>query len=132
MKIQPDRIIHLGYAKYWRSEDIVGLLPIEEDRGPGRRTEVYVRGRDEPVIAARTEETILEEMARERPGIGDPEELHATLRDLLAALKGLSPVLRRMLRGEGGFDVDAWIDRLELFEEGAGSDDQADLFDGGG
>jgi hypothetical protein len=46
-------MIFLGYGKYWRSDHIVGLLPIENGRGPGRRTEVYVATREEPVVASR-------------------------------------------------------------------------------
>ena len=38
MDIKPDRMVYLGYGKYWRSDAIVGLMPIEDERGPGRRT----------------------------------------------------------------------------------------------
>lgn len=126
MEIKADRIVHLGYAKYWRSDRIAGLLPIEEDRGPGRRTEVYVAGRSEPVVASRTEESILEDMVREEV---DAEELREALRDLLVALGGISPMLRRMLRNEENFDVQAWIDRLrDLQGENPLADEQEDLF----
>ena len=36
---------------------------IEEGRGPGRRTEVYVATREDPVVASRSEQTILNAMA---------------------------------------------------------------------
>ncbi|MFW6192168.1 MAG: hypothetical protein ACOC83_01670 [Gemmatimonadota bacterium] len=128
MEIRRHFMIHLGYAKYWRSDDIVGLLPIEEDRGPGRRTEVYVAGRSEPIIASRTESSILEEMAA-APGEEPAEEVRATLKELLAALRQLDPVLRRMLRNEGSFDVGAWIQRLESRTPGESSQDgQEELF----
>lgn len=127
MQIQPDRMIHLGYAKYWRSDRIAGLLPIEEDRGPGRRTQVFVSGRSEPVIASRTEESILEDMVRERAEASDLREI---LTELNAALQQLSPVLKRMLRNEEGFDVRAWIRRLSALEESppARDDGQEELF----
>lgn len=129
MEIRRHFMIHLGYAKYWRSDDIVGLLPIEEDRGPGRRTEVYVAGRSEPIIASRTESSILEEMAEAPGGELREEEVRATLKDLLAALRQLDPVLRRMLRNEGSFDVGAWIQRLESQDPSESSqDDQEELF----
>ncbi|MFW6192467.1 MAG: hypothetical protein ACOC83_03185 [Gemmatimonadota bacterium] len=128
MEIKPDRMVHLGYAKYWRSDRITGLLPIEEDRGPGRRTEVFVASRSEPVVASRTEESILEDMVREE---ADAAEVREALRDLLAALRGISPVIKRMLRNEESFDVQAWIDRLaDLQSENPLADGQEDLFSG--
>lgn len=129
MEIRRQYMIHLGYAKYWRSDDIVGLLPIEEDRGAGRRTEVYVAGRSEPIIASRTESAILEEMAEVPDEEAREEEVRATLKDLLGALRELDPVLRRMLRNEGSFDIGAWIQRLESLDpDGSEDDGQEELF----
>ena len=51
MDIKRDRMVFLGYGKYWRSDAIIGLMPIEEERGPKRRTNVFVEGRVEPIIA---------------------------------------------------------------------------------
>lgn len=128
MDIKRGRMVHLGYAKYWRSDEVVGLLPIEEDRGPGRRTRVYVSTREDPVIASRTEEAILDDLLREQ-GQADVEELRATVEDLRAALSGLSPVLKRMLRNEEDFDVGAWLARLASVTGGAEEDDgQEELF----
>src|SRR5829696_3562635 len=36
MKVIADRIVTLGFGKYVRADKIVGLVPIEEDRGSGR------------------------------------------------------------------------------------------------
>lgn len=130
MEIKRERMVHLGYARYWRSDEIVGLLPIQEDRGPGRRTEVYVATREEPVIASRTEEAILGDMGRE-PGAADVDELREGVEDLLERLRSLSPVIRRMLRNEENMDVQAWIDRLsDLVGGPAPSDEQEELFPG--
>ena len=63
MEIRPDRMISLGYGRYWRSDAIVGLMRIEDERGPGRRTEVYTATLDEPIVASRSETAILEDMA---------------------------------------------------------------------
>ncbi len=63
VEIRPARMIYLGYGKYWRSDEIVGLLPIENGRGPGRRSEVYVTTREEPIVASRSQQTILGDMA---------------------------------------------------------------------
>jgi len=124
-------MVHLGYGKYWRADRIVGLLPIEEERGPGRRTEVYVENRAEPVIASRTENSLLEDMGGPGPG-GSVEGLRAAVTDLRDVLEGLSPVLKRMLRNEGDFDVQGWIRRIQgLVDEDPADDGQEELFPNG-
>ena len=111
MEIVPGRMISLGYGKFWRSDEIVGLLPIEEGRGPGRRTEVYVSTLEDPVVASRSEQTILaamagmDEMSRSAAAV-------AAVSSLEEELASLPAVLRRMLKREGAFDVDAWLRRL--------------------
>ncbi len=42
MEIKEQAIVPLGYGKYARSDRIIALDPIETDRGPGRRTRVYI------------------------------------------------------------------------------------------
>lgn len=127
MEIKPGLMVHLGYGKYWRSDDIMGLLPIEEGRGPGRRTEVYVATREEPIVASRSETTILQDMAELPDEAARAAETRSLVADLLDELQDLSPVLRRMLRAEGGIDVEFWIRRLELLmslpAEGASQED---------
>ena len=63
MEIKAGRMISLGYGKFWRSDAIVGLMPIEEERGPRQRTEVYTATLDGPIVASRSERRILEDMA---------------------------------------------------------------------
>ena len=59
----PAVMVFLGYGKYVRADRIYALEPIEAgDRGDGRRTRVWVEGISEPVIASRTERTILADM----------------------------------------------------------------------
>jgi hypothetical protein len=59
-------MIFLGFGKYARSDKIYALEPIETgDRGSGRRTRVWVEGVAEPIVASRTERTILAEMGQE-------------------------------------------------------------------
>src|SRR5207302_801800 len=84
----------------WRSDTILGLMPIEEERGPKRRTNVFVEGRAEPIIASRTEQSILEDMGASDAGFQVPA-LREAVTELLAALHELSPVLRRTLQPEG-------------------------------
>ncbi len=112
MDIKPNRLVYLGYGKYWRSDHIVGLVPIEDERGPGRRTLVHVATLAEPIVASRSEDAIRQEMA----AAGDEEfrvaELRTALADLVDELSELSPVLRRMVLNEGGLDLRRWEQRL--------------------
>ncbi|HZY56311.1 MAG TPA: hypothetical protein VFE09_00780 [Rubrobacteraceae bacterium] len=64
----PDRLVSLGFGKYVRADKIVALVPIEEDRGSGRRTLVYVENLSDPIIAGRTEGTILRDMVGPESG----------------------------------------------------------------
>jgi hypothetical protein len=131
MDIKTGRMVYLGYGKYWRSDEIVGLHPIEEGRGPGRRTEVYVSTRQDALIASRSERAILQEMVTAPEEIFRMEEARGVIGDLLDALQELSPLLRRVLSNEGRFEVEKWEERLrvllspEVEEEGKS---QSDLF----
>ncbi len=129
VEITRNRMIHLGYAKYWRSDQIVGLLPIEDDRGPGRRTEVYVSNNPEPIVASRSEGSILRAMAS-MPDEAVAAEVGSIAEDLVEALGAVSPVLKRMLKSEEEFDVEYWLRRLRsVFETGDdGRGSQEDLF----
>lgn len=129
MEVKPNSLVYLGYGKYWRSDQIVGLVPIEEDRGPGRRTHVYVATLDRPIIASRSEQAIRREMTESSEEEFRAEELRASALELLEDLDELSPVLKRMLRSEGGVDIDRWEDRFRRLSSGQAEDqDQEDLF----
>ena len=111
VNIRSNRMVFLGYGKYWRSDQIVGLMPIDEERGPGRRTNVFVEERREPIVASRTEEAIVADMSA-----GDEsfqvQALRAATSELLEAFHEFSPVLRRMLVHEHHFDLEKWEARL--------------------
>lgn len=129
MEIKPDLMVHLGYGKHWRSDDIVGLLPIEQGRGPGRRTEVYAATREDPIVASRTESAILQDMASLPAEAARVAEMGSIAVSLLEAFDELSPLLRRMLKNEEGFDVDYWVRRLrEAVRSAEEAADQEDLF----
>jgi hypothetical protein len=113
MEIKTGRMVYLGYGKYWRSDEIVGLNPIEEGRGPGRRTEVYCGTRGEPMVASRSERAILQEMVTAPEEIFRMEEARTVIGDLVDALADLSPLLRRVLSNEGHFEVEKWDERLK-------------------
>ena len=56
-------MVFLGFGKYARADRIYGLEPLRGDeRGGGRRTRVWVEGIPDPLVASRTERTILLEM----------------------------------------------------------------------
>ena len=60
------RMVFLGFGKYARADKIYALEPIRgEDRGGGSRTQVWVDGIPAPIIASRTERTILHEMGQD-------------------------------------------------------------------
>ena len=60
------RMIFLGFGKYARADKIYALEPLRgDDRGGGRRTRVWVEGVSDPIVASRTERTILSEMGQE-------------------------------------------------------------------
>jgi hypothetical protein len=60
------RMIFLGFGKYARADKIYALEPLRGDeRGGGRRTRVWVEGVADPIVASRTERTILSEMGQE-------------------------------------------------------------------
>ena len=57
------RMVFLGFGKYVRADKIYALEPLRGDeRGGGRRTRVWAEGIPEPIVASRTERTILADM----------------------------------------------------------------------
>ena len=62
-----NRMVFLGFGKYARADKIYAVEPIrDERRGHGRRTLVWVEGVSEPIVASRTERTILADMGQEQ------------------------------------------------------------------
>ena len=60
------RMIFLGFGKYARADKIYALEPLAEgERGHGRRTRVWIEGVPDPIIASRTERTILHDMGHD-------------------------------------------------------------------
>ncbi|MCP9487380.1 MAG: hypothetical protein MSC30_16145 [Gaiellaceae bacterium MAG52_C11] len=60
------RMVFLGFGKYARADRIYALQPITgENRGGGQRTLVWVEGVTEPIVASRTERTILHELGQD-------------------------------------------------------------------
>ena len=62
-------MVFLGFGKYARADKIYALQPITgENRGGGQRTLVWVEGVADPLVASRTERTILHDMGQEVAG----------------------------------------------------------------
>lgn len=60
------RMVFLGFGKYARADKIYALEPLRGDeRGGGRRTRVWVEGVGDPLVASRTERTILHDMGQD-------------------------------------------------------------------
>ncbi len=78
------RMVSLGFGKYARSDRIYALEPLRGDeRGGGQRTRVWVEGVADPIVASRTERTILHDMgldaAAQAPIVADALDLAARL-----------------------------------------------------
>jgi hypothetical protein len=59
-------MVFLGFGKFARADKIFALEPLRGDeRGDGKRTRVWVEGLTSPIIASRTERTILHDMGQD-------------------------------------------------------------------
>jgi hypothetical protein len=59
-------MVFLGFGKYARADRIYALEPIlGDERGGGRRTRVWIEGVADPIVASRTERTILHDMGQD-------------------------------------------------------------------
>ncbi|MBA3789975.1 MAG: hypothetical protein M3397_08455 [Actinomycetota bacterium] len=106
MKVIPDRLVPLGFGKFVRSDRIVALVPIEDDRGSGRRTLVYVENVRDPMVAGRTENTILRDM------VGPESGSIELLRELQVQIGQVRPLLKSSIRSEAGLDLDQLSRRI--------------------
>lgn len=60
------RMVSLGFGKFARADRIFALEPLRgDDRGGGRRTRVWIEGIPDPIVASRTERTILHDMGQD-------------------------------------------------------------------
>jgi hypothetical protein len=112
MKIQSSVLVHLGFGKYVKSDQVTALIPVEEERGPGRRTLVYVAGQPDPIIAARAEDTIVRDLVQEPREITQARQQQEILRDLVQNLGKLNTTIRRINRDEGGLDLEQFESRI--------------------
>src|SRR5207249_2570969 len=102
------RLVFLGFGKYARSDRIYALEPLEADqRGPGRRTLVWVEGIPQPIVASRSENAILRDLGPGRLMVPSDlaQDALKLLRRLTDQLGGVGPLLRRQIRAEASLDL---------------------------
>lgn len=120
MRIQSGMLVHLGFGKYVRSDQVTAVVPIEEERGPGRRTFVHLEGRTDPMVASRAEDSIVRDLVQEPREVTQSRQQQEILRDLLMDLGNVNATVRRITRDEGGIDLDRLERRIrEVLQEEA-------------
>ena len=112
MRIARHLMVPLGYGKYFRSDSIVGLQPVEEGRGPGKRTQVYIQDLPHPIIASRSEGAILRDLVQSPQEVTRAQEQRELLTDILDTIEELNPVLRSIIRDQAKWDLDRLEERI--------------------
>ncbi len=105
MEIRQNVVVPLGYGKYVRADKIIALEPIEDDRGPGRRTMVYIEQLPNPVVASRTEHTIIENMVQTPKEVLEAAAALELLQDLFDDISQVGPMLRASIKKEVALDL---------------------------
>ncbi|KAB8334576.1 hypothetical protein SD80_009440 [Scytonema tolypothrichoides VB-61278] len=118
MKILSSELVHLGFGKYVRSDQVTAVIPIEEERGPGRRTFVHIQGQTDPIIASRSDDTIVRDLVQEPREVTQARQQQEILQDLLVDLSNVNSTVRRFSRDEGGLDLDLLERRIRQVLEG--------------
>jgi hypothetical protein len=105
MRIQTGILVPLGYGKYVRSDRVTSVVPIEEDRGPGRRTFVFVEDQREPIVASRAEDSVIRDLVREPREVTRAVQQQDILRDLLEDLDTVNETVRQIVRDQSRLDL---------------------------
>ena len=112
LEIRQQVIVPLGYGKYARSDKIIALEPIEDNRGPGRRTNVYVEQIPNPIIASRTEHSILQSIVQTPQEVLQAMAALEFLQDFLDDINQVGPMLRTSIKKEAALDLDKFELRI--------------------
>jgi len=125
-------MVFLGFGKYVRADKVYALEPIRgRDRGGGRRTLVWVEGIPEPIVASRTERTILVDIGQ-RDALGAPlmDQALDLAERVAADAEKAGPLVKRSILAEAGVDLDELGRRARrLLESTAKPPEPASLFD---
>ena len=113
MRIQTGVLVPLGYGKYVRSDRVTAVMPIEEERGPGRRTFVFVEGQQEPLVASRAEDSLVRDLVREPREVTRARQQQEILRDLLEDLTTVNDTVRDIIRDRSSLDLNVTERRIQ-------------------
>lgn len=113
MESRENVIVPLGYGKFARADKIIALEPIEEDRGPGRRTRVYIEQLPSPMVASRTENAILANMVEVPKEVMEATAAMELLQDILDDLQQVGPMLRKSINKEAQLNLNKIEKRIE-------------------
>jgi len=119
LEIREKVIVPLGYGKFVRADKIIALEPIIDNRGPGRRTIVFVEQMPNPVIASRTEQAILENIVQTPKEVLEATTALELLRDLLDDISQVGPMLRKSIKKEAALDLDQFERKIKEILGGA-------------
>jgi len=112
MQIEKGLMVALGYGKFFRSDRVVALKPIEEGRGPGQRTHVFIEDFDAPLVASRSENAILRDLTQTPREVTAAREQYELLMDILGTIEEINPLLRSIIRDQGHWDLDRLEERI--------------------
>lgn len=112
MEIKEGVMVPLGYGKFARSDKIISLERIEDERGPGRRTVVHVEEVKSPIIASRTENSIIAGMVEIPRNELEASAALELLYDIRDDIQQIGPMLRKSIKKEAEFDLDKLEKRI--------------------
>jgi len=107
MRIQQRELVPLGHGIWVRSDEILAVEPIRENRGPGQRSRVWLRGVEEPFVASRSEEAIIRDLTQPREAVERGQRLEGAVERVTSAIERIPPVLLRVVAQETGQDLRA-------------------------
>jgi hypothetical protein len=99
-------MVPLGYGKYCQADHIVSVEPLDEGRGAGQRTKVFLEQRGTPIIASRSTAAIARAMVHMQTDGDRIQELPELLGAILHAVSAINPLLRSFIRDQGKWDLD--------------------------
>lgn len=111
--IQNGQLVALGYGTFVRSDEVAAIEPIAHGRGPGRRTLIWLRGKNEPLTASRSAESIQRDLIRPRNEESRRQAQRWTLEHVARALDEVPGKTRRRLREADGIDLDALAEEAQ-------------------
>lgn len=106
MRIQTGQLVALGYGAYVRSDDVTAVEPITEGRGPGKRSLVWVRGLEDPLVASRAHGSIVDDLVTPADEAARMKAQRSVLNKMTGVIGEVSPGIRRLLAEESGTDID--------------------------